>query len=96
MTVIRKKQIDKAFEIYRAVYQGLTNDNEDKDAYRKFSRDLFDLHWLYEARQIHQDGSIIQWYQKGHNLSTDLDSEYHTGTGELLVSDRLLFDIDQV
>ena len=43
MTVIRKKKIDKAFEIYLALYQGLTNYNEDKDAYREFSRDFFDL-----------------------------------------------------
>jgi len=43
MTVIRKKQIDKAFEIYLALYQGLTNYDEDKDAYREFSRDFFDL-----------------------------------------------------
>lgn len=43
MTVIRKKQIDKAFEVYLALYQGLTNYNEDKDAYREFSRDFFDL-----------------------------------------------------
>ncbi len=43
MTVIRKKQIDKAFEIYLALYQGLTNYNEDKDAYKEFSRDFFDL-----------------------------------------------------
>lgn len=43
MTVIRKKKIDKAFEIYLALYQGLTNYDEDKDAYREFSRDFFDL-----------------------------------------------------
>lgn len=43
MTVIRKRQIDKAFEIYLALYQGLTNYNEDKDAYKEFSRDFFDL-----------------------------------------------------
>ena len=43
MTVIRKKQIDKAFEIYLALYQGLTNYNEDRDAYKEFSRDFFDL-----------------------------------------------------
>ena len=43
MTVIRKKVIDKAFEIYLALYQGLTNYNEDKDAFREFSRDFFDL-----------------------------------------------------
>jgi len=43
MTVIRKKKIDKAFEIYLALYQGLTNYDEDLDAYREFSPDFFDL-----------------------------------------------------
>jgi len=43
MTVIKKKKIDKAYEIYLALYQGLTNYNEDKDAYREFSRNFFDL-----------------------------------------------------
>lgn len=43
MTVIRKKVIDKAFEIYLALYQGLTNYDEDNDAYRQFSPDFFDL-----------------------------------------------------
>jgi len=43
MTVIRQKKIDKSYEIYLALYQGLTNYDEDKDAYRKFSRDFFDL-----------------------------------------------------
>lgn len=43
MTVIRKKEIDKAFEIYLALYQGLTNYDEDTDAYKEFSRDFFDL-----------------------------------------------------
>lgn len=43
MTVIKQKKIDKSYEIYLALYQGLTNYNEDKDAYRKFSQDFFDL-----------------------------------------------------
>jgi type I restriction enzyme R subunit len=43
MTVIRKKKIDKAYEIYLALYQGLTNYNEDKDAYKEFSPDFFDM-----------------------------------------------------
>jgi len=43
MTVIRHRQIDKAYEIYLALYQGLTNYNEDKDAYKEFSPDFFDL-----------------------------------------------------
>ena len=43
MTVIRQKKIDKSYEIYLALYQGLTNYDEDKDAYREFSPDFFDL-----------------------------------------------------
>jgi type I restriction enzyme, R subunit len=43
MTIIRHKEIDKAFEIYLALYQGLTDYDEDKDAYRAFSPTFFDL-----------------------------------------------------
>lgn len=43
MTVISNKKIDKSYEIYLALYQGLTNYDEDRDAYRKFSQDFFDL-----------------------------------------------------
>ena len=43
MTVIRHKMIDKSYEIYLALYQGLTDYDEDKDAYRKFSKEFFDL-----------------------------------------------------
>ena len=43
MTVIRQKKIDKSYEIYLALYQGLTNYDEDKDAYREFSPNFFDL-----------------------------------------------------
>jgi len=51
MTVIRKKQIDKSYEIYLALYQGLTNYDEDKDAYREFSPDFFDLIIIDEAHR---------------------------------------------
>ena len=51
LTVIRKKQIDKSYEIYLALYQGLTNYDEDKDAYREFSRDFFDLIVIDEAHR---------------------------------------------
>jgi type I restriction enzyme R subunit len=43
MTVIKNRKIDKSYEIYLALYQGLTNYDEDKDAYRKFSPGFFDL-----------------------------------------------------
>jgi len=51
MTVIRKKKIDKSYEIYLALYQGLTNYDEDSDAYRQFSRDFFDLIVIDEAHR---------------------------------------------
>ena len=51
MTVIRKKNIDKSYEIYLALYQGLTNYDENTDAYREFSRDFFDLIIIDEAHR---------------------------------------------
>lgn len=42
MTVIRHKQIDTAYNIYLALYQGLS-DNNDADAYKQFSPEFFDL-----------------------------------------------------
>lgn len=43
MTKITKRHIDKSYEIYLALYQGLTGNDEDKDAYKQFSPDFFDL-----------------------------------------------------
>lgn len=42
MTVIKHKQIDTAYNIYLALYQGLS-DNNDEDAYKQFSPEFFDL-----------------------------------------------------
>ena len=42
MTVIKHKQIDTAYSIYLALYQGLS-DNNDTDAYKQFSSEFFDL-----------------------------------------------------
>ncbi len=43
MTVVKHRQIDKSFEIYLALYQGLTGSEEDADVYKQFSPDFFDL-----------------------------------------------------
>jgi len=51
LTVIRKKSIDKSYEIYLALYQGLTNYDENTDAYREFSRNFFDLIVIDEAHR---------------------------------------------
>jgi type I restriction enzyme R subunit len=42
MTVIKHKQIDTAYNVYLALYQGLS-DNNETDAYKQFSPEFFDL-----------------------------------------------------
>ena len=43
MHIIKNRKIDKSYQIYFALYQGLTSNDEDKNAYKEFSRDFFDL-----------------------------------------------------
>ena len=42
MTIIKKKQIDTAYSVYLALYQGLA-DSSDADAYKQFTPGFFDL-----------------------------------------------------
>ncbi len=43
MTVVKHRQIDKSFEFYLALYQGLSGNDESANVYRQFSREFFDL-----------------------------------------------------
>ncbi|SHM80528.1 EcoAI/FtnUII family type I restriction enzme subunit R [Polaribacter sp. KT 15] len=43
MHIIKNRKIDKSYQIYFALYQGLTSNDEDKNAYKEFSPDFFDL-----------------------------------------------------
>ena len=43
MTKITGRQIDKSFEIYLALYQGISGTEEWQNSYRQFSPDFFDL-----------------------------------------------------
>lgn len=43
MTLVKHRQIDKSFEVYLALYQGLSGSDESANVYREFSRDFFDL-----------------------------------------------------
>ena len=43
MTKISKRQIDKSYEIYLSLYQAVTGNEEDKNIYKEFSPDFFDL-----------------------------------------------------
>nr|WP_201770304.1 DEAD/DEAH box helicase family protein [Methanococcoides methylutens] len=43
MTRIEKRQVDKSYEIYLSLYQAVTGSEEEKNIYKQFSRDFFDL-----------------------------------------------------
>lgn len=43
MTKISKRQIDKSYEIYLSLYQAVSGSEEEKNIYRQFSPDFFDL-----------------------------------------------------
>lgn len=43
MHIIKNRKIDKAYQIYFALYQGLTGNEDIKNVYKEFSQDFFDL-----------------------------------------------------
>lgn len=43
MTKIENRNVDKSFEIYLALYQGITGTEEEKNIFKQFSPDFFDL-----------------------------------------------------
>ena len=43
MTKIKDRKIDKSYEIYLSLYQAVSGTDEEKDIYKQFSRDFFDL-----------------------------------------------------
>lgn len=43
MTKIQKRQAEKSYEIYLSLYQAVTGNEEEKNIYKQFSPDFFDL-----------------------------------------------------
>jgi type I restriction enzyme R subunit len=43
MTWVKNKQVDKSFEVYLALYQGLSGSEEEANIYKQFTPDFFDL-----------------------------------------------------
>ena len=43
MTKIRRRQADKSYEIYTALYQAISGNEEERNIYKQFSPDFFDL-----------------------------------------------------
>jgi len=43
MTVVKQRMVDKSYEIYLALYQGLTGGEDEKNVYKQFTPEFFDL-----------------------------------------------------
>jgi type I restriction enzyme, R subunit len=43
MTWVKNRQVDKSYEIYLALYQGVSGSEEEANIYKQFSPDFFDL-----------------------------------------------------
>lgn len=43
MTVVKKRTVDKSYEIYLSLYQGISGSEEERNIYRQFSPGFFDL-----------------------------------------------------
>lgn len=74
MTVIKHKQIDTAYNIYLALYQGLSDSkNPDSDAYKQFSPDFFDLVIVDEchrgsAREDSKWREILKYFKNATHI----------------------------
>ena len=72
MTVIKHKQIDTAYNIYLALYQGLS-DNNETDAYKQFSPEFFDLVIVDEchrgsAREDSKWRAILDYFKSATHI----------------------------
>ena len=72
MTVIKNKEIDTAYNIYLALYQGLS-DYDREDAYKQFSPDFFDLVVVDEchrgsAREDSKWREILEYFKDATHL----------------------------
>src|SRR3989339_475826 len=43
LTKVKNRKADKSYEVYMSLYQGITGNDEDKNIYKQFSKDFFDL-----------------------------------------------------
>jgi len=43
MTKIKNRKADKSYEVYMALYQGISGNEEEKDIFKQFSKNFFDL-----------------------------------------------------
>jgi len=73
MTVVKNRVIDKSYEVYLALYQGLTGSDEDANAYKQFRPDFFDLIVIDEchrgsAKEDSSWRSILEYFSNATHV----------------------------
>ena len=71
--IIKQKTIDTSYEIYLALYQGLTNYDDEADAYKNFSPNFFDLIIVDECHRGSVDADkawhkILQYFSSATQI----------------------------
>ena len=73
MTKVQNRTIDKSYEVYLALYQAVSGNEEEKNVYKQFSRDFFDLVVIDEchrgsARERSAWREILDWFEPAIQL----------------------------
>lgn len=73
MTKVSKRQVDKSYEIYLSLYQAVTGSEEEKNIYKQFSPDFFDLIIIDECHRgsASEDSAwreILEYFQSATHI----------------------------
>jgi type I restriction enzyme R subunit len=73
MTKVRNRTVDKAYEVYLALYQAVSGTEEEKNVYKQFSPDFFDLVVIDEchrgsAREASAWREILDYFEPAIQL----------------------------
>ena len=72
-TVVKNRKVDKSYEVYLSLYQGITGSEEEKNIYKQFTREFFDLIIIDEChRGSARDDSawhdILKYFHKATHI----------------------------
>ncbi|NLF42291.1 MAG: DEAD/DEAH box helicase family protein, partial [Bacteroidales bacterium] len=72
-TVVKNRRVDKSYEVYLAIYQGISGSEEEKNIYKQFTRGFFDLIIIDEChRGSARDDSawhdILKYFNKATHI----------------------------
>ncbi len=73
MTMVKNRKVDKSYEVYLSLYQGISGNEEERNIYKQFSRDFFDLIIIDEchrgsAREDSAWHEILKYFNKATHI----------------------------